>query len=151
MEHTEISIPPFLIIGIAVRTTNAGDQSQKDIGELWQRFTGEQILAKIPDRESDDIYALYLDYENEAHGHYTAIIGCKVHSLEKLPEGFIGKKIPALKYRRYVSKGKIPDAVVATWQYIWESGEPRAFRIDFDLYGPKSQDPQQAEVETYLS
>ena len=100
-----------------MRTTNAGDQSQKDIGELWQRFMRDEILAKIPDRASDDIYTLYLDYENQAYGHYTTIIGCKVLSLEKLPDGFIGKKIPALRYKRFVSKGKIPDVVLATWKH----------------------------------
>jgi predicted transcriptional regulator YdeE len=151
MKHTEVSLPSFLVIGIAVRTTNRDDQSRKDLDELWQRFTRDDILTKIPDRESDDIYALYLDYDNEAHGHYTAIIGCKVHSLEKLPEGFIGKKIPARSYRRYISKGKIPEVVLATWKHIWEAGEPRAFKIDFDFYGPKSRDPRQAEVETYVS
>jgi len=151
MKHSVKSLPPFLVIGIAVRTTNKDDQSQKDIGELWTRFMRDEILSKIPDRESDDIYALYLDYDNKAHGHYTAIIGCKVHSLEKLPEGFIGKKIPALTYKRYISQGQIPDVVLTTWKHIWASNEPRAFKVDFDFYGPKSRDLQQAEVETYLS
>ena len=34
----------FHIIGIAIRTTNENGQSQKDIGELWQKFSGSNII-----------------------------------------------------------------------------------------------------------
>ena len=36
------------IIGISVRTTNQNEQAMQDIGNLWQRFFSEQLLAKIP-------------------------------------------------------------------------------------------------------
>ncbi|HZV12359.1 MAG TPA: effector binding domain-containing protein, partial [Candidatus Kapabacteria bacterium] len=35
-----ITLDEFNIIGISVRTTNQNGQSQKDIGELWEKFMG---------------------------------------------------------------------------------------------------------------
>ncbi|MFI5155730.1 MAG: GyrI-like domain-containing protein [Chitinophagales bacterium] len=151
MADSILHLPSFRIIGLAVRTTNQGAKSQEDISGLWQRFMREDIISKIPDKENDQIYCLYTDYENEANGHYTTIIGCKVKSLEKTPEFCIGKTIPASTYQLIVSKGKLPEAVVDTWKRIWLSGMKRKFQTDFDLYGEKSKDPNRAEVETYLS
>ena len=151
MSDSIIQLPSFRIIGIAVRTTNQGAKSQDDISGLWQRFNHEDIMSKIPDKEGDQIYCLYTDYENEANGHYTTIIGCKVKSLEKTPEFCIGKTIPASSYKLVVSRGKLPGAVVDTWKRIWLSGVKRRFLADFDLYGEKSRNPDRAEVETYVS
>ncbi len=116
MSDSILQLPSFRIIGIAVRTTNQGAQSQKDISTLWQRFVREDIISKIPDKENDEIYCIYADYENEANGHYTTIIGCKVKSLDKTPEFCIGKTIPASTYQLFISKGKLPEAVVDTWK-----------------------------------
>lgn len=151
MADSILQLPSFRIIGIAVRTTNQGGKSQKDISALWQRFMREDIISKIPDKENEEIYCIYTDYENEANGHYTTIIGCKVKSLEKTPEFCIGKTIPASTYQQIISKGNLPDAVVDTWKRIWVSGMKRKFQADFDLYGEKSQDPDRAEVETFVS
>ena len=45
------------IIGISVCTTNQNGQAIQDIGNLWQRFFSEQLLAKIPNKVSDAITA----------------------------------------------------------------------------------------------
>src|SRR6516164_9420619 len=137
-------LPSFKIIGIAIRTTNVGSKSQRDIGELWQRFIREGLIDKIPDKTDSDVYCLYTDYEDGAKGHYTTIIGARVSSLERIPEICIGKTIPASKYLKYQSQGKIPDAVVNTWTGIWHSEIQRKFQADFDLYGERAQDPENA-------
>jgi predicted transcriptional regulator YdeE len=151
LNASTVELPSFLVIGIAVRTTNQGGQMEKDIRELWDRFVKEDILSKIPDKESSDIYNVYVDYDNEASGHYTTIIGARVSSLEKVPESFIGKTIPASRYQVFVSKGKLPGSVQKTWEDIWNSGIQRKWVADFDKYGPASRHPKKPEVETYLS
>jgi predicted transcriptional regulator YdeE len=151
MNYSLVTLTEFQIIGIAVRTTNQNGKSQNDIGALWGKFMSENIFEKIPDKQSADIYCVYTDYESDFNGAYTTILGCKVNSLANIPEGFIGKNIPTTEYRLYISKGKIPDAVVVTWMHIWQSGVKRKYQADFDVYGPKSQDQENAEVSTYLS
>jgi predicted transcriptional regulator YdeE len=151
MEPLIKELPSFKIIGLAIRTTNIEGKSKRDIGELWERFMREGIFEKIPDKTDADVYCLYTDYEDGMNGHYTTIIGARVSSLEQTPEICIGKTIPASKYQVYPSQGKIPDAVVDTWMGIWQSTIQRKFLADFDIYGEKSRDPENGEVETYVS
>lgn len=147
----EIELAEFNVMGISVTTTNKDGQSQKDIGELWQRFFTDNIASHIINKVSDEIYCVYTDYESNLDGMYLTIIGSKVSTVTEVPEGLICKKISAGKYLSFTSIGKLPDCVVATWQHIWQSSINRNFKADFDVYGPKSQDANNAEIETFVS
>jgi len=151
MNYSLVTLTEFHILGIAVRTTNQEGKSQNDIGALWEKFMNENMLEKIPDKNSSDIYCLYTDYESDFNGAYTTLLGCKVNSLANIPAGLTGKTILPAAYRSYISKGKIPDCVVATWIHIWQSGVKRKYQADFDVYSAKAQDQENAEVVTYLS
>ncbi|TXI15217.1 MAG: AraC family transcriptional regulator [Pedobacter sp.] len=152
MGQKTIQLDQFQVIGISVRTTNQNGQSQKDIGNLFGRFMMENLIEKIPNKENNDIYCIYTDYESDQTAPYTTIIGCRVSSLQSIPEGFISKVIPKTTYQIYTSKGKLPDCVGETWMKIWNENSPnRKYIADFDVYGSKSQNPTEAEVDTYLS
>ena len=71
----------FSIIGISIVTTNENGQSLIDIEKLWDRFWGEDIQKQVPNKFSEDIYAVYTDYENKDIGKYTVIIGLPVVNL----------------------------------------------------------------------
>ncbi len=146
-----IDLASFDLIGIAVRTANANGQAQKDIGELWGKFMGQNIIETIPNKVSYDIYCVYTDYESDENGAYTTILACKVSSLDVIPEGLVAKQIPATKYQAHTASGKLPDCVVATWTHIWQTPIARKYMADFDVYGEKAQNPENAEVITYLS
>jgi predicted transcriptional regulator YdeE len=151
MEYESIELEEFSIIAISTRTINWGSQSLKDMGELWNNFLNNNLIEKIPNKISNDIYCLYTDYESDYKGYYTAILGCKVSSLESIPDGFIGKQFPKLKYQKIISQGKIPESIFKTWQNIWQSDIKRAYKADFEVYGKESQDMSNAIVEIYLS
>lgn len=149
-----ITIQKFYIAGISVRTTNQNGQASEDIEALWERFWIEDIQNKIPHKISDKIYAVYTDYESDFKGFYTTIIGMSVDSLENVPEGFVGITIEADNYEKFVSKGKMPQAVVKTWLEIWadqDLNSRRTYNADFTIHGKKYYDGNNAEVETYLS
>ncbi len=55
----------FKIIGISVETTNENGKSAMDLGELWERFYAENIMAQVLNKEGEDIYAIYTDYESD--------------------------------------------------------------------------------------
>lgn len=150
--HYQIkTLPAFSVMGIAVRTTNANGQSQQDISLLWQRFFKEAILAQIPAKESEALYCVYTNYESDSNGVYTTLLGCKVASLQTIPESLTGITIPHTSYQVYTSVGKLPDAVLETWQHIWQAAINRKYTADFDVYGEKAEDPSHAQVETWLS
>lgn len=148
MNYETVEIESFFVAGIGVRTTNQGGQSQYDIGELWGKFMVDKLAEQISDWVSADIYCVYTDYENDHRGQYTAILGCKVSSTDRLTDGFIGVKIPGGKFQVYQPQGKLPDSVARTWQYIWQADIGRRYAADFDLY--YAEESNQAKVEIYL-
>ncbi|HKB45930.1 MAG TPA: GyrI-like domain-containing protein [Chitinophagaceae bacterium] len=141
----------FSIAGISVRTTNQNGQSQKDIGDLWTRFMNENLLQQIHKRTSDDIYCVYTDYETDHAGFYTALLGCKVHSLTQIPDGFVGITIVAGKYQVYFLEGKFPQNVGEAWRHIWDNAIDRKYTADFDLYSADAKSFEETEVKIHLA
>lgn len=148
------SIQKFNIIGISTRTTNNNGQSAKDIETLWEKFWGQEIQKQIPNKIGDEIYAVYTDYETDFTGYYTTVVGLPVSSLQNIPEGFVGITIETAEYQKFVSKGKMPEAIFNTWLEIWGNKElnlKRAYKADFTIHGKKYYDGDNAEVETFIS
>jgi predicted transcriptional regulator YdeE len=146
-----VTLSEFHIIGISVRTTNVNNKALKDIGELFGNFVGQNMMGQIPEKITEDIYCVYTDYESDYNGPYTAIVGCKVNSLDDIPTDFIGKTIPGAKYQVYKSTGKLSISLTRTWEEIWNTDIDRRYSADFDIYGEKAKDYENAEVETYVS
>ena len=147
-------IQDFYLIGISIRTTNKNGQSAKDIEAIWEKFWGEKIQEQIPNKINSNIYAVYTDYETDLHGAYTTILGLPVSTLENVPKGFVGITIEKSAYQKFVSKGKMPEAVVNTWMEIWANNtlnRIRAYKVDFSIHGEKYFDGDNAEVETFIS
>ncbi|HEX3767815.1 MAG TPA: GyrI-like domain-containing protein [Puia sp.] len=149
MKTTTLSA--FHIIGISVRTTNVNNKALKDIGELFGNFVSQNMMGKIPEKVTEDIYCVYTDYESDFNGPYTAIVGCKVSSLDDIPTGFIGKTIPDAKYQVYKSTGKLSVSLTKTWEEIWNTDLDRRYSADFDIYGDKAKDFENDEVDTYVA
>ena len=141
----------FYVIGISVRTTNANGKSLKDIGELFGRFMSENLIQKISNKLNSDIYCIYTEYESDFNAPYTTLIGCRVSSIEDIPEGFISKIIPASKYQVYKSTGNLSETLGKTWEGIWSSEIDRRYSADFDIYGEKAMDFSNGEVDSYVS
>ena len=152
MEYKTIQLDSFKIIGISVRTTNKDGQSQNDIGKLWNDFFQENIALTIPNKETEDIYCIYTDYENDYTGKYTTILGCRVSSTKSIPNNLVAKEVERSTYNLYTSTGKLPECVGKTWMRIWQIPDNnRAYKTDFDVYGIEAQNTDNATVLTYLS
>ena len=146
------NIEPFKIIGISVRTTNENGQAMKDIPFLWNKFFEENIKDKIPNRLTDDLYCVYTHYEKDHTKPYTTILGYKVKTNEPLPEDLVEKSIDVANYKVINTKGKMSDGFVYNeWLKIWNSDMDRSFTSDFEIYGAKAQDPENAEVDIYIA
>jgi predicted transcriptional regulator YdeE len=150
MKNTKME--PFQIIGIAVRTTNENDQSAKDIGELWNKFMTKGILDKIPNKTDNAVYSVYTDYESDHTKPYTILLGCRVNTLDTVPKGMVAKTVGGGNYVKFISKGDLTKGIVyAEWLKIWEMDLSRTFTTDFEVYGEKTQNPTDAEVEIFIA
>jgi len=145
-------IQKFNVIGISVRTKNENGQSGKDIPALWSQFMSEEIQSKIPNKVSEDLFCIYTDYEKDHTKPYTTILGCKVENLDVVPENMIGKTIESAHYEELIAKGNLCEGIVFNkWLEIWNSDLDRSFTADFEVYGEKTQNPENAEVAIYIA
>ena len=139
MNNSTITLEQFFIIGISVRTTNENQQAMQDIGNLWAKFMNQNLIQQIPNKINDDIYCLYTEYASDFTGPYTTYLGCRVSSLEHIPEDFVTLNVPSNTYKEYIIPQGNTDAVGATWSEIWESGMTRDYQVDFDVYTTKGE------------
>lgn len=147
-----MNIQPFYVIGIAVRTTNENNQAATDIPALWNTFFTEGIAEKIPGRTDQSVYSIYTDYEKDHTRPYTTILGCRVANLGNIPEGMVGKTIEGGTYTAFTAKGKLDEGIVYNeWVKIWNSELERTYTSDFEVYGPKAQDPANAEIDIFIA
>ena len=147
----------FTVIAISIRTSNAKEMSGNGvIGQQWDRFMKDGLLAEIPNKVDSNILAVYIDYESDANGAYTFMIGARVSSAEDVPVGMVAKKVPAGRYAVFISeKGFVGKVVPETWNRIWavpksSPGGNRAYRADFEIYDQRAADPQNAVVDIYV-
>jgi predicted transcriptional regulator YdeE len=142
----------FNIIGISVRTTNEHNQAAIDIPALWGKFMAENILNQIPNKVNSSIYCVYTNYKKDYTKPYTTILGCKVESLESIPEGMVGIKIKENSYAKFTAQGNLTNGVVFNeWLKIWNSELPRAYTADFEIYDERSLDQTNATVDIFIS
>lgn len=147
-----VKLTPFKIIGISVRTTNENGQAAHEIASLWSKFMNEDILRHIPNKIDNTVYSLYTDYESDHTKPYTALLGCKVKSLDAIPEGMFGKTIGGGNYIKIKAKGDLTQGlIVKEWSKIWEMDLERTFTTDFEVFEEKAQDPKAAEVDFFVA
>ncbi len=143
----------FKLIGLKLdnKTTNEGGKSSVDCGNLWQKFETENFAERIPYKLSDEIYAVYFDYEGDNTKPFSYFIGCKVKMDSDVPKGMDQLTVPAGNFTKVVAKGKMPDCVANSWKEIWSSITNRAYKYDFEIYDERSKDWSNAEVEIFVS
>lgn len=149
--NQQTTLAPFFVIGISVRTSNNGP-SATDIPALWDRFRTEDLAGQISGIISNDVYSIYTDYEGDYTQPYTTILGFKVANLDEIPDGMRGISIEGGNYVKRTAKGNLLAGVVfEAWVNIWNSELPRAYTADFEVYGAKASNPEDAEVEIYIA
>ena len=147
MTSHRIITDPIHIVGIGTRTSN--QEAQITLPRMWERLFQENLIAQISNTLSSDIYAIYTGYEGDHTRPYTYILGYQVRDLTTIPPGLIGISIAPASYEVFTARGRLPDAVVRTWELIWtpEVDARRAYQTDFERYGEKAMNQEDGEVE----
>ncbi|MBS4066709.1 MAG: effector binding domain-containing protein [Chitinophagaceae bacterium] len=148
-----MEIEKIELIGLVLpaKTTNENGQSGIDCGNLWQKFENERYLEKVSDRLSDEIFAVYYNYEGNQTKPFSYFIGCKVKPGTKVPDGMDSFVIQNGKYQKKTAKGEIPHCITEAWTGIWNSDIKRAYKIDFEVYDARSKDWSNGEVDIFVS
>ena len=149
----KVEIKEIKLIGLSLKTktTNTNGQSGIDCGNLWQKFEKGKYAEIIPNKQSNEIFGVYHQYEGDNTKPFSYFVGCKVEPDTEVSQGLESLIIPKGTYYKINAKGKIPDCVVNTWKEIWTSDIPRTHQIDFEVYDERSKDWNDAEVDVYLS
>ena len=157
MNITNTKMDSFSVVGITTRTSNNDEFSGAGkIAELWQRFYSENVMIKIQHKISDKVFAVYHDYENDANGEYSLMIGLMVDKNALPPEGLVKIDIPAQDYTQFTSNsGAMPGNIIETWQEIWKSTESkkidRAYTYDFEVYDERATDPTNSVIDILIA
>ncbi|MDQ0417018.1 putative transcriptional regulator YdeE [Croceifilum oryzae] len=157
MEPKLIHKEEMLITGIAVKTNNKREVSDSgDIPKLWSRFYTEKISHKIIQSSSTEVLGVYTQYENKDEGDYLMLIGQQISETNRPNDDLVTVRLPASAYLVFSSKvGPVHQIVPETWKGIWkwfqEHDLERAFAGDFELYDERSENPEKAVVDVYIS
>jgi predicted transcriptional regulator YdeE len=139
--------PAFTIVGIECKTSNDPHAAPQDIPKLWQKFFTENVMSKIQNKVSEEVFALYCDYQGDYTKPYSLVIGCAVHNTNNIPAGMVAKTVPGGSYAVFNAKGEHPKTLVDTWGKIWKSDIKRTYTGDYELYTYKFNfSPQEIDV-----
>ncbi len=145
-------ISSFSIIGLAIRTTNENGKATIDIPALWAEFMSQGWIEKIPNKIDNTLYCIYTDYEKDHTKPYTTLLGCRVSSLDEIPAGLTGKGFNGGNYIKRTAKGNLMQGIVFNeWLAIWKADLQRVYTADFEVYGEKALNPENAEVEIFVA
>ncbi|MEK8129036.1 GyrI-like domain-containing protein [Paenibacillus filicis] len=150
--------PQMTLAGVTVRTTNAEEMGPNGrLAQLWDDYFRNQAALQANSHLAHLIYALYTDYESDATGAYTVIIGHEVDGAAAPAEAEGARAVvPASRYRVFTTKkGPVHEVVAEAWGQIWDyykdSEEVRAFTGDFEVYDSRHFDPANTEVQIYIA
>lgn len=153
MHSTHEKVAEKRIIGLELRTENR--EALKTIPPHWDRFFKENVMAKIPNKLSNDLYVVYTNYEEDYKKPYTYILGCEVSTLDEVPAGLVAVVIPASTYTTFTTEGQLPKALGELWHRIWSLEDKhslnRAYTTDFEFYPADLQSQTKPAVKVYIA
>ncbi|MBX3659347.1 MAG: effector binding domain-containing protein [Ramlibacter sp.] len=129
------------VVGIELRTHNA--EAFQTIPPHWQRFGQDGVVQRVPDRLSQDVYAVYTHFENAGRnnqGLYSLVIGAAVPASAPVPDGMVRVVVPASRRAVFPVPPGRPDLVGEQWQAIWQRHDLRkTFVAEYERYGPEGR------------
>jgi predicted transcriptional regulator YdeE/DNA-binding transcriptional MerR regulator len=130
MEPRIVDLESFNIIGLPY----IGSNEHEEIGQMWDVFN--QRYSEIPNVASEQAaYGVCYEHPTERMEYIAAY---KVNSLTSVPEGMVGKQVPAQKYVVFPCEGlenigETYHKIISQW--LPENGYMPGGGPDFEYYG----------------
>ena len=151
MKYEVVNLEEKTLVGIGVRTTNENMKAMEDIGIVWGRFIGEDIIGTIKNRVNEMAIGLYTEYEGDFTKPYKFYAGVEVEKVHDLNRGLEVKTINGGKYAKFTVKGHMQQAVGEAWGKIWEMDLDRKYDCDFEIYHNDSEDMNNQTIDIYIA
>ncbi|MCH9611744.1 MAG: hypothetical protein S4CHLAM102_02170 [Chlamydiia bacterium] len=159
MEEEEITVMHVTqearVIGVTTLIQLPQKLAAKDLNLLWIEFFAAKVDKLLTNYSDEMIYLLYteiqVDPNNPDGVQAQATIGYKVDDSQKVPEGLSEAFLPPFDYAQFTTKGPHPESIGELWSIIEESGLPRAFVADLELYPTDSFHGDAPEVALLVS
>ena len=75
----------------------------------------------------------------------------EVSNLHTIPDGMINRSFDGGNYVNLSAKGNLMKGLIVNkWIEIWNMNLDRAFAADFEIFGEKAQNPNDAEIDFLL-
>lgn len=158
MDTCIVHKPRMTVTGVSARTTNKQEAGPDGVlPKLWETYFNSGIAAQADIMSPHLIYALYTDYEKDATGAYTVVIGHETDCGRlQADNSKTCAVIPESKYLVFTTeKGAVHEVVPLAWARIWDyfrdSPEIRTFTGDFEVYDTRHFDPANVELQIYIA
>lgn len=137
-----VELDAFYVIGLELRIDKQVDSitANSRIAEHWKRFIDGNVAHNIPSRVSTEVhFGVNTNYDASDRSEYSLITGVEVSSLNDIPQGMVGVKVPASRYLVFTAHGEIPDAIQEGWKQVNaffsdNASYQRSFGADFEIY-----------------
>jgi AraC family transcriptional regulator len=163
MDFKVIEKDSFKIVGKEIRVRCDNGENNKLIPEFWQKSMAEGIfdvfgaMPNIVNNESSVSMGMCMDFDG-INNTFSYLICVEVSNFDCIPEGMVGKTIPAAKYAVFTAKAEsretMTQAIQATWDDIYSKWLPasnyeRTDAPDFEYYDERC-DFDKPEVDIYI-
>jgi predicted transcriptional regulator YdeE len=140
MNYELVDLEPITIAGITLRTDNS-EAGLAKIKQHWDTFFKQGIPQQIGVSQGAPICEAYFDYETDADGAYTLLLGSRLSASTppQQSDGLQTRSFPAARYAKFHVDD--PNGIRAVWQHIWSRKDlDRQYACDFEIIGKDGAD-----------
>ena len=149
MEPKIIDIEEIKIIGIELRTSFDDSEFSMGIKDLWSRYFNEEVGDNIPNQINPSA-TLGANMNFDKDGGFSYIICKEVNSFFEVPQGMVGKTIPASKYAVFTARGEskkdVGRSLGQVWNYFFTTWLPQSGYTQLGISSPDSVSPYNSEA-----
>lgn len=139
MEYEIVDHDGMTIAGISSRVDNSKAGFRK-IELLWKTFFEQDIKRRLGLEGDSDICEAYFDYESDASGSYTILLGAALDPhTHPVSEGLVTHHVEKGRYAKFHTAD--PNGIRDVWKHIWSRTDlNRRYACDFELIGAHGAD-----------
>jgi AraC family transcriptional regulator len=152
MDYRIVEKRSFTVAGKAVRVSTRDGENLRRIPQFWEECLHDgaherlAALAASGNTLGNVTLGICMDFTPNME-EFTYMIAAEAADGD-VPDGMIGKSIPALTWAVFEAQGAMPDAIQTVWSRIWSEFFPsmqfkHAEGPDLELY--PSGDPTQSD------
>ena len=154
MDVKYITMPEMLVIGPEIFTTVEINKKDYAIPKFWEDMNKKNIYNQIPNQKNmNRCFGICICDEKRPDG-FIYQIALEVTTLDQIPSGMTGRRIAPARYAVFTAKGKAPQAIWETLDYIYgkwlPSGHERTNAPDFELYDNRFDGSENSEMDIYI-